>query len=345
VRATDHSGAVAATAPRWATNGLVTQSTTDRAPQHEAPLREAPWSDAPAREALSRDAPLRDAPTSSLLIVGLGLVGGSVARAARQAWPELRIAGADRSAIGGPAVDDGYVDRFVALDEVDAVAAAISAAGLVVITLPVLGTIAFVEQHADALRAVVATDTAASKRDVTACASRLGLPLFVGGHPLFPRAHGGLASADARLVDGARWFLCPDDAPGAAAVDPHAFTRVRAFLAGVGAVPVELGASEHDRDVALTSHVPHLLANVLAEAVLEAGAVDAAGASLRSILGVAGAPFEVWGDTVQSNRAAIAVALQDVISRLRALSEQLDDRERVRELFASGRALRERLHG
>jgi prephenate dehydrogenase len=296
-------------------------------------------------ELTTDQAPLRDAPVSSLLIVGVGLVGGSIARAARATYPGLRLVGTDRGTIGGPAVDGGFVDAFVAADDADAVADAIISAGMVLITLPVLSTIAFVEQHADLLRNVVATDTAASKRDVTACASRLGLPRFVGGHPMFPRSHGGLASADGRLIEGTRWFLCADDAPDAIVVEADAIARVRALLSGLGALPVELGASEHDRDVALTSHVPHLLANVLAEAVLQAGAVDAAGASLRDILRVAGAPFDVWGDTVQTNRAAIAAALDDVIERLRGLSGQLGERDRVRELFASGRALRERLHG
>lgn len=294
-------------------------------------------------------APLRDAPLSSVLLVGLGLVGGSVARGVRKTYPSMRIVGVDRGAIGGPALDDGFVDAFVSIDDTDAVDAAIAATGgdkgIVVIALPALTAVAFIERHAPALQPVIATDTAASKRDVTAAASRLGLARFVGGHPMFPRAHGGLASADGRLLERTRWFLCADDSADAIPVDAEAYAQVRAFLSGLGAVPVEVGAREHDRDVALTSHVPHLLANVLAEAVLQAGAVDAAGASLRDILRVAGAPVDVWGETVQANHSAIAAALDDVIGRLQALSGQLSDRERVRELFSSGRALRERLHG
>jgi prephenate dehydrogenase len=290
-------------------------------------------------------APLRDAPASSVLVVGLGLIGGSIARAARAATPAARVIGADRTAIGPLAIDDGVIDAFVAVDDDAAVAAAVAAVDVVVLALPVLATTAFLEKHAAALRDVVATDTAACKRDITASASRLGLSRFVGGHPMFPRAHGGLASSDGKLLDGTRWFVCADDGAAAIPVDPVAFSRVRGFIAGLGAVPVEMGAAEHDRDVALTSHVPHLLANILAEAVLEAGAVDAAGASLRDILRVAGAPIDVWGDTVQTNRAAIAAALDDVIVRLRGIADDLGDRDRVRELFASGRALRERLHG
>jgi prephenate dehydrogenase len=110
-------------------------------------------------------------------------------------------------------------------------------------------------------------------------------------------------------------------------------------------VPVEVDAADHDRDVALTSHVPHLMANVLAEAVLAAGATDAAGGSLRDMLKVAGAPFDVWGDTISTNRVAIRDALDDLVTRLRDVQGALDDKDRLRELFAHGRALRERVHG
>jgi prephenate dehydrogenase len=173
---------------------------------------------------------------------------------------------------------------------------------------------------------------------------------------MLPRAHGGLASADAALLEGARWFVCVDadvtadgetkgEGANGVIVDADALARVRAFVASLGADPVEVTAAEHDRDVALTSHVPHLLANVLAEAVLDAGALEAAGGSLREMLRVAGAPFDVWGDTLQTNQPSIVAALDDVVRRLQALSGELNDRERMRELFACGRALRERLHG
>jgi prephenate dehydrogenase len=291
-------------------------------------------------------APLRDAPVASMVVVGLGLVGGSIARAARAAG--VRVVGVDRPSIVGVARDEGFVDESVVLDDDGAVAAAVGGAGMTLLALPVLGTTAFLTQHGAALRDVLVTDTAPTKRDVVRCAARLGLRRFVGGHPMLPRAHGGLASADAALLDDARWFLCAaaaDDHADAAHIDESALTRVRAFVGRLGAVPVEVAADEHDRDVALTSHVPHLLANALAEAVVDAGALEAAGASLREILRVAGAPFDVWGDTVQTNQRAIGAALDEVIARLQGLRGALDDRERVRELFATGRALRERLHG
>ena len=250
------------------------------------------------------DAPLRPPPARHLVVVGMGLVGGSLCRALRAAYPALRLSGVDRS-------------------------------GIIELAR---------EQHRDVLTGTLVIDTGSTKVAVVDAARALGLRCFVGGHPMAGRSSGGLAWADARLFDGARWFLCADTE-----VEPQALARARALVTAVGADPVEVDAADHDRDVALTSHLPHLLANVLAEAVLSASATDAAGGSLRDILKVAGAPIEVWGDTISTNRVAIGTALDDVIARLTTLRRDLDspqlDTERLKELFAHGRALRERLHG
>ncbi len=274
-------------------------------------------------------------------MVGLGLVGGSVCRAARIAFPGVRVVGVDREGIVAVAKDGGVIDEGVVASDHDAVAAALrgSDGGVVVLALPVLSVVEVMERHAEALRGVPCTDTGSTKRAVVDAARRLGLGSFVGGHPMAGKSTGGLAHADAQLFDGARWFLCADDG-----TDLGVIASARAFVRGLGAVPVEIDAADHDRDVALTSHLPHMLANVLAEAVLAAGATDAAGGSLKDIMKVAGAPIDVWGDTVSTNAEAIGDALDDMTARLQTLRAHLHDKERVRELFAHGRALKERLH-
>ena len=268
----------------------------------------------------------------------MGLVGGSLCRALRAAYPALRLSGVDRSGIIELAREQRIIDDGVAADDDVAVHALLAEADAVILSLPVLTVIATIERHRDVLTGTLVIDTGSTKAAVVDAARALGLRCFVGGHPMAGRSSGGLAWADARLFDGARWFLCADTE-----VEPQA------LVTAVGADPVEVDAADHDRDVALTSHLPHLLANVLAEAVLSASATDAAGGSLRDILKVAGAPIEVWGDTISTNRVAIGTALDDVIARLTTLRRDLDspqlDTERLKELFAHGRALRERLHG
>jgi len=290
---------------------------------------------------VASDAPLRFSPTSHLCVVGLGLVGGSICRAARLAFPGVRIVGVDREGILAAALDGAVIDTGVVASDHDAVDAALrnSEGGAVILALPVLSVVEMMDRHADTLRPVFCMDTGSTKGGVVAAARRLGLGAFVGGHPMAGKSSGGLAHADPQLFDGASWFLCADDG-----TDLGVIAGARAFVRGIGAVPVEIDAADHDRDVALTSHLPHLLANVLAEAVLAAGATDAAGGSLRDVMKVAGAPIDVWGDTVSTNAEAIGDALDDLMARLQTLRAHLHDKERVRELFAHGRALKERLH-
>lgn len=281
------------------------------------------------------EAPLRPELASTVVFFGLGLVGGSVARATRRAWPKARLIGVDRAVILDVARDDGVIDEGV---EPDAARDAVAAADLVVLSLPVLSIVEVMEQLKEALQGAVVTDTGSTKRGVSEAAQRLSLTRFVGGHPMAGKSVGGLAHADADLFVGATWFLCPEPA-----TDPAAVQLVRQWVRELGARPVEIDAQEHDRAVALTSHVPHVLVNALAESVLDMGALDAAGGSLRELLRIAGAPFDTWGDTLATNRAAIDEALLELIERLERLRLSLDERDRMRDLFARGRACRERL--
>lgn len=285
---------------------------------------------------LEGGAPVRPAAAERVVVVGLGLVGGSFARAVRRTWPSTRIVGVDRAVILDVAKESGVVDEG---HEPDRAKDAFAGADVVVLALPVLAIVASLERWADALRAgPVVTDTGSTKRAVLHAAQRLQLPRFVGGHPMAGKSHGGLAHADPDILVGATWFLCPHEH-----TDPAATRTMRRLVRELGARPVEIDAVEHDRSVALTSHVPHVVANAIAESVLDGAALDAAGGSLRQILQVAGAPFETWGDTLTTNQAAVKDALHELIERLQAIASSLDDKDRLRDLFARGRACRERV--
>jgi prephenate dehydrogenase len=282
------------------------------------------------------EAPLRPALVERVALFGLGLIGGSVARATRRAWPDAELVGVDRGLILDVARDKDIIDDGVEPDDAGAL---VESADLVILCLPVLAIIDTIERLAKPLatRAVI-TDTGSTKGSVLEAARLAGLTRFVGGHPMAGKAAGGLAHADADLFDDATWFLCPG-----ADVPPEATRLLREWVAGLGARPVEIDAAEHDRAVALTSQLPHLLVNALAESVLEMGVLDAAGGSLREVLGVAGAPFDVWGDTITTNRRAIDDALEEIIGRLEDVRARLGERNRMRDLFARGRACRGRV--
>jgi prephenate dehydrogenase len=283
-----------------------------------------------------QDAPPRPSLAETVVIFGLGLIGGSGARTTRRAWPKARLIGVDRELILEVATEQGIIDVGVVPEDA---ADPVRAADLVVLCLPVLALLETLERFSEPLSArAVITDTGSTKGVVAQCAARLGLERFVGGHPMAGMAAGGLANADPELFEGATWFLCPEPRTSEAAL-----LLLRAWVGELGARAVEVDAEEHDRAVALTSHLPHLLVNALSESVLDMGALDAAGGSLRDLLKVAGAPFETWGDTLATNQPAIEEALAELIARLTHLKAHLGEKERMRDLFARGRACKERL--
>lgn len=283
-------------------------------------------------------ATLRPLAVRRVAIVGLGLVGGSIAKATRAAFPEVHLFGVDKQGIVDVAKEHGVIDDGA---EQENAPDALRAADLVVLSLPVLAI-------ADALRSLkdtladgpVVTDTGSTKGVIDDVARELSLARFVGSHPMAGKSQGGLAHADEKLFHGATWFLCPG-----ARTEPSATQLLRTFVRSLGAKPVEIEPIEHDRDVALTSHVPHVVANAVAELVLEDAALEAAGGSLRDLLLIAGAPAETWVDTLGTNQSAVKSVLLRLSTRLAEIADDLDDKDRVRALFGRGRACRERVRG
>ena len=147
------------------------------------------------------------------------------------------------------------------------------------------------------------TDVGSTKR---ALAAALDDHRLVPGHPLAGGASGGPGRATADLFDGATWFLTPLPSSDAARVD-----LVERFVATLGARAVRLDPETHDRLLALTSHLPHALANLLMQDVAVSGdeALGYAGASLREMTRVAGANPVVWADIFVENGDLIADAL------------------------------------
>jgi prephenate dehydrogenase len=280
-------------------------------------------------------APEREPAVRRLAIVGTGLVGTSVALAAGRAGTRARGFDADR----------GVLERAVARGAVEAAASpaeAVADAELVVVAVPVGAAPAVVQEVLDAAGPdTVVTDVASTKRTLASVAD----PRFVPGHPVAGGATGGPARAAADLFEAATWFLTPTDASSAESV-----ALVERFVASLGAHAVRTDAEAHDRLLALTSHLPHALANLLMLRVAEAAAEDDAplafaGASLREMTRLAGANAAVWSDIFLGNADEIAAALAGLRGSLDALEQALraGDREGIEATIATAAAARERL--
>ena len=270
-----------------------------------------------------------------LAVVGTGLIGTSVALAAARSGTRSR----------GFDSESGVLERAAALAAIEpasSLAEAVADAELVVVAVPVGAAPAVVREVLDAAGPdVVVTDVASTKRPL----ALLEDPRFVPGHPVAGGASGGPARAAADLFDAATWFLTPTETSSAGSVE-----LVERFVASLGARTVRTDAEAHDRLLALTSHLPHALANLLMLRVAEAAAEDDAplafaGASLREMTRLAGANPAIWSDIFLGNADEIAAALTGLRASLDELEQALrsGDREQIEATIATAAAARERL--
>jgi prephenate dehydrogenase len=280
-------------------------------------------------------APDRPRAVERLAVVGTGLVGTSVALAAGRAGTRCRGFDAD-SGVLGQAAGRGAVEPASSLAE------AVADAELVVVAVPVGSAPAVVQEVLDAAgEDAVVTDVASTKRPLASILDSR----FVPGHPVAGGATGGPARAAADLFDAATWFLAPTDSSSAESVG-----LVERFVASLGAQAVRTDAAAHDRLLALTSHLPHALANLLMLRVAEAAVGDDdplafAGASLREMTRLAGANAAVWSDIFLGNADEISAALGGLRGSLDDLEQALreGDRSRIEATIATAASARERL--
>jgi prephenate dehydrogenase len=239
-----------------------------------------------------------------LAVIGTGLIGASVGLAAKRTG--ATVSGFDED----EATAEGALERG-AVDEVKpTLAEALGGADLAVVAVPVGRLAAQVRTVLDAsAEDCTVTDVGSTKSAV--CDAAAGSTRFIGGHPVCGSEARGPAHATADLFEGATWFLSP--LPHS---DPARYRLVHGLVGDLGAVPVAIDPGAHDRLVALTSHLPHVLANVL---VNHAGAtridghepLSSAGGSLRDMTRVAGANPRIWVDIFLENAEALRVALAE----------------------------------
>jgi prephenate dehydrogenase len=252
-----------------------------------------------------------------LAIVGTGLIGASVGLAARSTGvPEVHGWDVDPDALA-VAAEREAVEPAASLEE------AVADADLAVVAAPVAS---LPNEVAAVLAAsgngTTVTDVGSTKGAVTQAVTD---DRFIGGHPVCGSHAHGAAHANGELFRGATWFLTP-----VAATDPERYRMLHGFVVSLGAVPVAVDPEAHDRLVALTSHLPHALANLLLN---QAGAsridghepLAAAGGSLRDMTRVAGANPRIWVDIFLDNADALATALAEHRRRVEQVERALGE--------------------
>lgn len=272
-----------------------------------------------------------------LAIIGIGLLGGSVAKAARTRALAREIVGVGRDrARLEPALADGTLDR-VSTDLPDGLAGA----DLVVLAAPVLTNEALLERvWSVADDDAVLTDVGSTKAGLANVARRLGAerPLaFVGSHPMAGSEQSGYAVARADLFDGATVIVTPTDT-----TEARALKTVTSFWDATGARVATLDPDTHDRVVAAISHLPHLVADALVDAVMrfEPAALGFAARGFRDTTRIAASDPTMWQEIFLGNRAALLESIGAFRGALDALEALVRDGDPARLEAELGRIKR-----
>ncbi len=276
-------------------------------------------------------------PFDKVAIVGLGLIGGSIALAVRQQWPSALVIGVDRKDV---------LEKAMLLHAIDVAAddpVVMAEADLVILAAPVeqnINMLAELDQHV-ATPAVV-TDVGSTKRTTVDAARQLPSRLtFVGGHPLGGAPRGGIEHARPDLFQKRPWLFTPDGESAASTLE-----RLCGFASALGAEPHTMTPDEHDRLLALVSHLPQLTASALMH-VVGTGAGERGlaltGRGLFDSTRLASSPADIWRDICRSNADAIGDALDLLIDELRLLRQDLDSSTELERVFQSAGDWRARL--
>jgi prephenate dehydrogenase len=286
---------------------------------------------------------LESTPIRRVAVVGVGLMGGSLALAA-QRYPGVEEVRGYDSDLGALAT---ALDRGVITGAYGTVCDAAAGVDVVIVCTPVSLIPALVEECLEAEPAPrLIMDMGSTKSNVIAGLSVRARRRFVGGHPMCGGERTGVRFARANLYERATYFLCaPPEAP------PELYELAHSFVGQLlGARPVAIEPEVHDRIVALVSHVPHVLANVI---MTEVGSFDSGGRralysvgpSFKDLTRVAGSNPRMWRDIFLENRDAVVQSLRSIAGEIGLFCDLLDtgDEERIIESIGAAAAYRQEL--
>jgi cyclohexadieny/prephenate dehydrogenase len=285
-------------------------------------------------------------PSNTVAILGLGLIGGSLARALRgSGFSERFIAYGHREPSLRRGVELGVIDDFsLDLDEV------IAQADIIVVCTPTLVASRMLEEILPRLAgradAPVVTDVASVKGNLLATAQRITggnmPPRLVLGHPIAGSERSGVDASDAQLFVDHRVILTPVEGN-----DTEAVELIRAMWDSTGAEVVDMTVAEHDAVLAATSHLPHVLAYALVDALAQSDASDEifrfAAGGFRDFTRIASSDPVMWRDIAIANKAALLGAMDTFSEHLARMRQAVEagDADQLHETFTRAKEARD----
>lgn len=248
---------------------------------------------------------------NQISIIGLGLIGGSIAKATRKHFKNVQIIAWDTNRTSCRAAQrHGIIDRTARSPEV------FHGSDIIFICVPLAQIASYIEQAAIIAPQAIITDVGSVKGTL---AKELGNSFgknVVLGHPMAGKQTSGWAASDAELFRNRSWIFCPRSVNALQSI-----RRLKTFVRKFGARPVEMTPREHDRRVALCSHLPQLMATALAELAASKNSKDsslltAAGPGFGDMTRLAESPFSLWQDILSANEKEIEKALDNYLKIL-----------------------------
>ena len=284
---------------------------------------------------------MTDTALSKVAIIGIGLIGASIALAARHYKSESRIALYDRDEAVRKTAQDLNIGDEICADS----AACVADADLVILAVPVGAMKAVMNEIKDHLKqGAIITDTGSTKRSVIRDIGPL-IPNtchLVAGHPLAGTEFSGPEAGFPSLFDGRYWLIIPGEAP------QEKVSQLEQFLSAFGAMTEQMGADYHDRILALTSHLPHLIAYTIVgtatdlEQDLKNDVIRFSASGFRDFTRIAASDPVMWRDVFINNDEAILEMLQRFNEDLSYLQRAIRWKEgdKLFELFSQTRDIR-----
>ena len=283
-----------------------------------------------------------------VVIVGMGLIGSSIAGAVRVAWPDVRIVGVDTDErTRRLAVEKGFADEVIEGVNERLLQVLSEECDLVILATPVDSDEPYLQAVAESGYAGIVTDTASTKVRISEMAERI-LPHpnnFVPGHPMCGSEVNGIEGARDDLFQGAYWILCPNES-----TPPEHIPALHEFITGVGARMINIPRDQHDRAVAVVSHVPHFVASSLV--TLADRAADSQQSVMRLAAGgfkgttriAAGSP-KLWCGIAFDNAEQVKAGLRDLQGILDQFADALEtgDRQKLTEMLKAAADVRRSL--
>lgn len=275
--------------------------------------------------------------------IGLGLIGGSIARAVRHFYPDAEILAYSRTrASVEQAVADGVVDRIP-----EGVGKDFADCDYIFLCAPVSSNAKYLEQLKPIIQpSCIITDVGSTKTDIHEKVIELGMEAnFIGGHPMAGSEKTGYANSKRILIENAYYMITPTGKTPEGSVE-----RYRDFVASLKALPLVVDYHTHDYVTAGISHLPHIIASSLVNLVKDSDTENGlmklvAAGGFKDITRIASSSPEMWEQICMTNRKNISSILGDYIASLTKIQKELDDAEQgsIYRLFETSRDYRDSL--